>query len=142
MGTKKKKPIRVVLDTNVLLSALLFKGRTARMVNLWRGGAIMALLSRETFQEFSVTLHYPKFALTAGEIKAIIEEEVLPYLEVVETTEVIEGICADPEDDKLIACAVAGAADFIVSGDRHLLAVKKFRSIRVVSVSDFLGLFS
>jgi uncharacterized protein len=63
MGSKEK-PLRVVLDTNVLLSALLLRGTTGRMVGLWKRGAITALFSRETFQEFSAALRYPKFALT------------------------------------------------------------------------------
>ena len=62
---------RVVLDTNVLVSALLFKGRLARLVELWQKGAIVPVISKETFDELRTVLCYPKFALNAEEIRRI-----------------------------------------------------------------------
>jgi putative PIN family toxin of toxin-antitoxin system len=140
MGTEERT-LTVVLDTNVLLSALLFKGTTARIVDLWKERRIICLLSRETFQEFSTALRYPKFALTEEEIKAIIEEEVLPYFEVVKAGEKTQGVCSDPDDDKFLSCALGGKAEFIVTGDRRFLILGSFRSVRIVKVSVFLTLF-
>ena len=140
MGSKEKQ-LRVVIDTNVLVSALLFGGTTGRIVSFWKGRLITALFSKETFQEFSLALRYPKFALTEEEIRDIVEEEVLPFFEVVKVKEKIKGICSDPDDDKFLSCGIAGAAEFIVTGDRHLLAVKEFRSVRIISPSKFFSLF-
>jgi putative PIN family toxin of toxin-antitoxin system len=83
-------------------------------------------------------LEYPKFSLTSQEIKRIIEEEVLPYFEVVEAQAETKGICRDPDDDKIIACAVAGGAKYIVSGDKDLLDLSKYRGVRIISGSGFL----
>jgi len=138
MGQEKKKVIRVVLDTNVLLSALLFGGSLTPLVEGWKQGRFFPVFSRATFQEFTAVLTYPKFKLTKGEISALLEAEALPFFEVEEVLEEIKGVCRDPEDDKFIACALAGSADWIVSGDPDLLALEKFRSLRILKPSDFL----
>lgn len=141
MGKKEKTIGRVVLDTNILVSALLFKGDLARIVDLWKKGKIIPVLSRETFAEFKAVLEYPKFSLTRQEIKVIIEEEFLPYFEVIEITEDVEGICRDTDDDKFIACAVSASADFIVTGDKDLLDMGKYKSVKIISASVLLKMF-
>jgi len=137
MGQEKKKIIRVVLDTNVLVSALLFEGSLASLVEGWKQGRFIPIFSRATFQEFKAFLSYPKFKLSKEEIAALLEE-ILPFFEVAEVQEEIRGICRDPEDDKFISCALAGSADWIISGDLDLLALKKFGSLRILKPSDFL----
>lgn len=141
MGEKEKAIKKVVLDTNILVSALLFKGELAAIVALWKNGEIMPVLSKETFAEFKTVLEYPKFSLTAQEIKVIVEEEMLPYFEITEVADNIRDRCRDADDDKFIACAVAASADFIVSGDRDLLDMRKCKSVRIVSASAFLKMF-
>ncbi len=138
MGKKEKTALKVVLDTNILISALLFGGELSHIVDLWKGGRIAPLISKETFQEFNAVLEYPKFMLSKVEIKAIIEEEVLPFFEVVEVTDKIRGICTDPDDDKFIACAVAASADFIVTGDSALYGVGKYRAVRMIKAFDLV----
>ena len=141
MGEKEKAIKKVVLDTNILVSALLFKGELAAIVDLWKKGKIMPVLSKETFAEFKTVLEYPKFSLTVQEIKVIVEEEMLPYFEIIEVADNIRDRCRDADDDKFIACAVAASADFIVSGDRDLLDMGKCKSVRIVSASAFLKMF-
>jgi putative PIN family toxin of toxin-antitoxin system len=137
---KAQELIRVVLDTNILLSALLFKGRLSRIVDLWKEGAIKPFFSRETFEEFRTALGYPKFSLKAHEVKAILEE-TLPYFEVVGSKEKISGVCKDPDDDKFISCALAASAEYIVSGDKDLCSLKKYHSVKIISGMKFLKLF-
>jgi putative PIN family toxin of toxin-antitoxin system len=141
MGKKEKEIKRVVIDTNVMVSALLFKGSLSKIVDHWKEGKIIPLLSKETFNEFKTVLEYPKFSLTAQEIKTIIEEEVLPYFEVTDIVNRVKGACRDSDDDKFIACAVSAAADFIVSGDRDLLDMGKYKSVKIISASEFLKIF-
>lgn len=140
MGKKEKTIGRVILDTNILVSALLFKGDLAKIVDLWKKGKIIPVLSRETFAEFEAVLEYPKFSLTRQEIKVIVEE-FLPYFEVIEITEDVEGICRDIDDDKFIACAVSASADFIVTGDKDLLNMGKYKSVKIISASVLLKMF-
>lgn len=141
MGKKKEKIKRVVLDTNVLISALLFRGEVSRLAELWKQGRIIPVISQATFKEFKDVLAYPKFSLTESEIKTIIEDEILPFFEVVEIQEEISGACRDPEDDKFIACALSASADYIVSGDKDLCDMSRYKSIRIEKVADFLKMF-
>ena len=139
MGEKKSR-IRVVLDTNVLISALLFRKDTSKIIDLWKRGKIIPVLSKETFDEFKVVLDYPKFSLTRDEIYSIIYEEVLPFFDVIEVKSKIEGICKDSDDDKFISCAISSGAKFIVSGDKDLCNFGSYRSAKIIKPSDFLNI--
>ena len=130
--------IRVVLDTNVLVSALLFSGEPGLIAEGWKSGAFVPVFSHETFAEFRRVLSYPKFSLTVQEIAVLIEDEVLPFCEVVEIGEEILSVCRDPEDDPFLSCAVAASADCIISGDKDLLSLGSFRNIPIVTVAAFL----
>lgn len=141
MGKKQKKVRRVVLDTNVLVSALLFTGELAGVAGLWQNGEIVPLISKETYDELKAVLAYPKFSLSPGEIQEIIEKEILPFFEAVEISKNITGVSRDPEDDKFIACAICGSADFIVSGDKDLIDLRSYQTARILRVHDFLRMF-
>ena len=138
MGKKQEKVERVVVDTNVLISALLFKGALSRFVELWQKGKIVPVISKKIFEELRVVLEYPKFSLSKDELKSIIEHEILPYFEIVEVKEEVKSVCRDPEDDKFISCALSASADYIVSGDKDLCDLKQYGPIKIVRASDFL----
>ncbi len=138
MGKKPKKIIRVVLDTNVLVSGLLFKGELSGIVELWQKGKIIPVISKETFDELRTVLEYPKFSLSRTEIKSLIEHDVLPFFEVVTVSKHVKGICRDPGDDKFISCALSASAGYIVSGDKDLCDLNRYKSARIVTPSDFL----
>jgi len=138
MVEKRKKIRRVVLDTSVLISALLFEGELSRLVGQWQLGVFTPVISKETFEELETVLSYPKFHLSGKEKRLILSEEVLPFFEVVEVKEKIKGIWRDPADDKFISCALSAGSEVIVTGDKDLMAVKKHRTVRIVSAGDFL----
>jgi putative PIN family toxin of toxin-antitoxin system len=141
MGKKQEKVKRVVLDTNVLVSALLFKGALSRFVELWQKGEIIPVISKEPFEELRAVLEYPKFSLSKDEIKSIIEHEVLPFFEIVELVNVVKGVCRDSGDDKFISCAVSSSADYIVSGDKDFCELKQYKTVKIIKSSDFLKRF-
>ena len=141
MGKKPKKIIRVVLDTNILISGLLFKGKLSGIVELWQKGKIVPIISKETFEELRTVLEYQKFSLSHVEIKSLIEHEILPYFEVVNVSKHVKGACRDPGDDKFISCAISANADGIVTGDKDLSDLKKYRSVRIIHASDFIKMF-
>jgi len=138
MGQKKKITPKVVLDTNVLVSALLFKGILSKMVDLWKAGWIKPVFSQATFQEFKKVLAYPKFALTPQDILILLEEEVLPYFEVVKVIKEVKEIGRDPEDDKFLSCALASGADFVVTGDDDLLVLEQFQTTKTIKPADLI----
>jgi len=141
MGAQQKAVIRVVLDTNVLVSALLFKTTLSKVIDLWQGGAIIPVISKDTFQELRAVLEYSKFALSPDEIRAILEQEILPFFEVIDVGEEVKGICNDPADDKFISCALSAFADYIVSGDKTFIDLKQYKSVKIIKPSEFLKLF-
>ena len=131
--------IRAVLDTNILVSALLFRGATSRFVPLWQEKWFVPLVSKAVVEEYLRVLAYPKFRLSMEEVKALVERQLLPFTHPVEVTEVPLVIREDPSDDIFLACASAGEAQCIVSGDRHLLALRKYGKISILSAADFLS---
>jgi len=137
MGQEK---IKVVLDTNVLVSALLFTGSLSRLVSLWQERRFALVVSGDILVEYLRVLAYPKFGLAAAEVKFLIEEVVLPFADTVNPLATPAVVCEDPADDKFLHAAVAGRARFIVSGDRHLLALGVYRGARIVTAREFLGL--
>ena len=132
-----KRP-RAVLDTNVLISALLFKGEVSRLQSLWKKKAFTLIASGEVVEEHIRVLAYSKFDLTEREIENMVQEELLPYVEPVTVADKLIGVCDDPDDDKFLACAEAAKADVIVSGDAHLLSLKKFKGCPIVTAERFL----
>ena len=118
-------PPRVVLDTNVVLSALLFGGRPAARVRAgWQSGRFVPLASTATAQELVRVLDYPNFSLSAGEQQELLAD-LLPWVEVVRLPDPPPAVpaCRDPFDLPFLHLAVAGRARALVSGDRDLLAL-------------------
>lgn len=130
--------MRVVLDTNTLISALLFSGTASRLVPLWQSGRITVLLSKAILEEYLRVLAYPKFRLTDQEIRGLIEGDLLPFVDTVQVRKSLKVVTRDPEDDKFLECAVAGRAAYLVTGDRDLLELAFYRRVRIVSVGEFL----
>jgi len=135
---KAPKSLRVVLDTNALVSALLFGGEPGRLVSLWQRSQIVPLVSKDVLLEYVRVLGYPKFGLDADDIKGLIEEHVLPFAEMVVVSRTPQVVPEDPGDDKFLALAVAGAADFIISGDKPLIKMERYRGIEIVPPRHFL----
>jgi len=133
MGTRK-----VVVDTNVVVSALLFGGHPGRLLELWQMGAIKPMASKQIIDEYLRVLTYPKFNLSEEEINFLLYQQILPYFDVIDVHPGPGMIKEDPGDDKFIWCALAGNAKFIISGDRHLLALKFYRKIKILSPADFI----
>jgi uncharacterized protein len=131
--------VRVVLDTNVLVSALLFTGISSELVLLWQRSAITVLLSRGILEEYLRVLSYPKFQLSEAEIKSLTEEELLPYVEVVNPRRRLRVVEHDPSDNKFLECAIAGKARVIISGDKDLLSIGRYQSISIQSAAKSLA---
>lgn len=135
---------RVVLDTNVVISALVFEGPAGGAVrSLWKDRQRLTLLvSKALLAEYIRVLHYPKFGLTPDHIKDLIEEDLLPFIAPVRVTRTPRVIRVDPSDNHVLACAVAGKADAMVSGDHHLLKLSSYQGIPVLTLAQFLKPFN
>lgn len=130
---------RVVLDTNCLVSALIFsRGRFAWLRQAWQTKRFVALASRETVSELIRVLGYPKFKLTDREQQALLADFV-PYVETVKTAECPTGlpVLRDPDDMIFMALAAAGRADALVSGDGDIQAAREQFHIPILTVAEF-----
>ena len=134
----KIKKIRTVIDTNVIVSAILFGGIPGKLISLWKSGRITPLASKDMIDEYIKVLAYPKFKLSENEINYIVYNEILPYFEVVASKPGGAIIQEDPSDDKFIHCAKSGKASVIISGDHHLLNLKSYGKIKILTPSQFL----
>jgi putative PIN family toxin of toxin-antitoxin system len=130
--------IRIVIDTNVLISALLFGGMPGKLIELWKNRRIQPLVSKQVIDEYLKVLSYPKFNLSEKEINYLLYREILPFFEVVSVKHKPPVIKADPSDDIFIQCAQSGKARLIISGDQHLLSLKAYKEIKILSPSQFL----
>lgn len=136
--------MRVVLDSNVLVSALIVKqGKAAQILR--RLGEYMLLTSEEILAEVDRVLHYPRIRKRYP----LMEEDIETYLErlreastLIPLTGHTKAVAPDPDDDKFVECAVIGGAKYIVSGDAHLLNLKAYRGIEIVSQTEFLELLA
>jgi hypothetical protein len=129
--------IRVVLDTNVLISALLFGGNPRTVLEKAIMGQISLVLSREILNEFEEVLCGKKFAFPP-EIARNIMRELEAISELVFPSRKITAVKADPYDNLILECAVKAGVDFVVSGDNHLLELRRFEGIPILSPAQFL----
>ena len=130
--------MNIVIDTNVVISAILFGGGPGKLIDLWKKGRLTPLITEEIMTEYIRVLAYPKFMLSEEEINYIIQQEILPFFKVVKSVSGPAIIIKDPDDDKFIQCAQAGNAKIIISGDRHLLALKSHHNIKILTPIQFL----
>lgn len=138
MGKESK---RVVLDTNIFISAILFSGKVSMIMDFWKTSSIKPVITKEILNEIIKTLAYPKFHLTEEEIYHIVQEEILPFVEImkVKKDKIVKGVCKDPEDDKFITCATSAGVDLIISGDPvDLLNIKEYKGIKIIKASKFI----
>ena len=131
-------PVKVVVDTNVVISALLFGGALGKLIGLWQGNAIKPVASREIIDEYIRVLTYPKFKLSEEEINFLLYREILPFFEIIDVRQGPQVIEKDPHDDKFISCASAAGAGYIISGDKHLLSLKSYQKIKILSPAEFI----
>lgn len=130
--------MRVVLDTNTVISARLFSGAASHRVPLWQARRITVLVSRDILQESLRVLAYPTFKLRDAEIRRLIEEELLPFVETVRVRRHLTVVRRDPGANRFLECAVAGRARYLGTGDQDLRDLGSYRGIRILTVGGFL----
>ena len=137
--------MRVVLDTNVVVSALIWGGTPERLIELAGEGILDLVTTEALLAELAGILARPKFAQKLEQKNLSAAEIVARYRELAETVEpasIEVATLRDPDDEAVIACAIAAHAELIVSGDRDLLVLKAHESIRIVDAADALRLIA
>jgi uncharacterized protein len=129
--------VKIVLDTNVLLSGVFFHGNPQRILGAWQSGSFALLISPEIFTEYQrvaseLSKRYPKVDA------APVLEFLAAHSIVVNAPPLPTQVCEDPDDDMFLSCARAGKADFLVTGDKLLLKVKNFHGIPIITPKQFV----
>ena len=128
---------RVVLDTNVTISAFFWSGYPRSVYDLIVNKILTALLSESMEKELIRVLGYSKFGLSPVEILPFVKH-LRSNPEFIDSTTRLSVITSDPTDNIFLECAVDGNADYIVTGDRHILDLSIYQGMQIVRPKDFL----
>jgi uncharacterized protein len=128
---------RATADSNIWVSGLNWYGKPHELLNLARDGKIELAISDAILDEFSRILH-DKLEWSDDRLNSM-RAEVATFTKRVSSTETLDVVKADPDDNRILECAVAAGSDVIVTGDAHLLQVGAYRGIKIMKVADFLG---
>lgn len=139
--------MRVTLDTNVLVSAFISKrGHSADVLDLVATfGEITLVLSKEILEEFNDVMSRREVASRFDYSKTDVskfEEALRDVAEIIVVKSHFKAVREDPEDDIVVNTAIDGRADYVVSGDRHLRELKRFKGVRTVSPKAFLTILT
>jgi putative PIN family toxin of toxin-antitoxin system len=134
---KKAAQPKLVLDSNVLISAVVFGGKPREILELAVKGRVEVAISNAILDEISGVLGGKMFQYPERIVRALVAE-IEDLADFVEPGERINAILDDPEDNRVLECAVASGASVIVSGDSHLLALRTFGQMSIMNPDEFL----
>lgn len=129
--------MRVLVDTNVLISGLLWDGNESNLLRMCKTGELTNLISPPIFEELEKVLSGRKFGLTANEVSKLIEL-VISFSDMVHPQMELTVVTTDADDNRILECALAGKADYIVSGDKHLLKLGEFKGMPIINAKEML----
>lgn len=133
--------MRIVLDTNTVVSAAFWHGAPRRVMDAVEAGSLTAFTSPALLHELTDVVSRGKFAArlqSIGRSPAQVVEGFASLATIVTPATVPAAVVADPDDDAVIACAVAANAESIVSGDRHLLGLQVYQGIQIITAAELL----
>ena len=132
--------MRIVVDTNVLVSAILFGGRPAELIRFVLMHTVSAVATQEIIEEYQSTVDYLLEKYGGREVRIPLEI-ICSAMEIIPAQSRVK-VCRDPDDDKFLSCAMDGQCCYIVSGDKDLLTLKRYRDVKIVTVSEFFELLN
>jgi len=129
--------MRVVVDTNVLISAIFFKGKPDVILEAWRTGKLEIILSADILNEYAKVMERLSVNFPSVETSGILST-LTSGCKIVEQARIENQVCDDPDDDKSLAAALGGNTKTIVSGDKHLLDVDGYSGIEILRPAEFI----
>ena len=134
--------MRVVIDTNIWISGMLWRGAPWRLLRMAEQGEIELCVTPSMLSELAAVLSYERLQPRIAQLGLTSEDLVAYALSLSTVFEEPQGeptVAADPDDDVFLHCAVAAGASCVISGDRHLLDLGQYQEIRILSVNEFLA---
>ena len=132
--------VRAVIDTNVLVSALIHDGKPRKLV-LELFDRHTVILSRQMLAEFADVAGRNKFPVTSVQVERFLSS-LVRIAKVVPDNALFKEVAKDPDDDVVLNTAYAGKADYIVTGDKHLLTLNNFKKTKIVTVNQMLDILT
>lgn len=129
--------MKIVLDTNVLISGIFFSGPPSEILKAWQDGHVQLVLSPEIIEKYTRVSTLLADEYPGIEIGAILTL-VVAHSETIQTAPLADQACEDPADDKFLACALSSKSKLVISGDKHLLKVSGYRGIAVLTPRAFV----
>ena len=132
--------LHAVFDTNLLISGILWRGTPFQLLKWAEEGRLRIYTSLEILDEAYRVLHYPKFEQYIDKQKASLKElfaKITSLCTIIQVEQVVSGVCSDTDDEKFLSCSLAANVKVLVSGDRHLLDLKQYKSVRIVTAREF-----
>ena len=129
--------MKVVVDTNVLVSGVFFGGMPSRILGAWRDKRIDVVVSPDILEEYRRVGEHLETQFTDVSLAPFLALLVM-NAEIIEPPDLPEQVSRDSDDDKFIACALAGGCHVIISGDKDLLSISGYRGVKVVAPREFL----
>jgi len=139
-GERPNRPFRVVLDTNVLVSALLWDGNERDILTLCNIRHLRPVTSIEILKELDNVLERT-FGLSWGR-RQLYKSNILMASKLVAINGDLRIVDDDPTDDKILETAIVGKADFIVTGDKHLLSLEGYQGIRILRAAELVRIIA
>src|SRR3989338_8979991 len=133
--------MKVTLDTNVLVSGTFWSGNSFRILNSIDKNEVKNIISKEIIREYYEVINSDEIIDKAKDKKLRllkIVDRVIKNSEVVEPSAKIDAVKEDPDDNKILECAKAGNVDYIISKDKHLLELLKFKNIPIITPEEFV----
>jgi uncharacterized protein len=133
--------MRAVADTNIVISGLFWQGAPRQVLDAARQGKLELFTSAALLAELADVLVRPKFEVRLARARVAVNDLILGYAALAKLVQAVElqpVVVADADDDAVLACALAAHAEVIVSGDSHLLNLKRFREIPIYSAAEIL----
>ena len=132
--------MKVILDTNIFISGIFWKGSSYNILNFWKEGRLTLATSLKCVSEIVKVLKDFKIKLSDESIKEWVEF-IIQNSEIVEPKEKVDVVKDDPDDNKVIECALASGSEYILTYDNHLLKLNEFRGIKIIKPEELLKLF-
>lgn len=136
--------MKIVIDNNVFISGIFWKGAPNEIIKLAEEEKLEISATLEIIDELFGVLKRNKFAKLYEEAATELEyifRKIFELVKIYSCKTAVRIIKEDPSDDKFLACALASGADFIISGDKHLLKLKSFQNIPIITPREFLNRF-
>jgi len=140
---RNKTKTKVVLDTNILVSGSLWKGESYKILLLIETQQIICILSISILEEYKKIMESEEIIEKIANKNLAINEiinHIISTVTIIHPTLRLKVVKEDPDDNKIIECAVEGKSDFIITKDKHLLNLKNYKKIRIVTPEEFLRL--